>query len=239
MGGFLRFLAWFALLVAGFVLVALPLLMGPLLAGVARDIGLRADTVNISVALLDPSLILGQSRQVTLTATNVDLGQAHSRSLDFTLEGVNFFDRTFQTVSGQMGDVQLKLGNNTVGATSATVDGPAGAATVTAKFAASQVAHLLTVMAAHNGLTLDDVTVTGSGIQVTVHGVTADAQLSVKGGALLLDTALGGNVVLLQPTRNEPWKLTDVWFTADGMNLSGTVDVNEIMGEMSGADGAS
>ena len=48
MGGFLRFVAWFVLLVAGFVLVGLPLLVGPLLAGTVRDMGVRADTVNES-----------------------------------------------------------------------------------------------------------------------------------------------------------------------------------------------
>jgi hypothetical protein len=231
-------LAWFALLVAGFVLVALPLLMGPLLAGVARDLGLRADSVNISVALLDPGLILGRSRQVTLTATNVDLGQGQAGSLQLSLGGVSFFDRSFDTVSGSLTDVALTVGNNVISANDATVSGPAGAATITASFAASQVAHLLTVMAAHNGLTLDDVKVTDSGVLVTIHGVTANAQLNVTGGALLLNTPVG-DVVLLQPTKKDSWRLTDVWFTADGMNLAGTVDVNEIVGDLSGAGGAS
>ena len=67
MGGFLRFLAWFALLVAGFVLVALPLLLGPILTQMVRDMGLRADDLRVSVALFDPLLILGRSRQVTLS----------------------------------------------------------------------------------------------------------------------------------------------------------------------------
>ncbi len=238
MGGFLRFLAWFALLVAGFVLVVLPLLMGPLLAGVARDAGVRAESLSVSVALFDPSLILGHSRQVTLTAANVDLGQGQARSLSVTLGGVDFFDRTYETVSGELDDVRITIGDNVVSAGSASVDGPAGAAVVTAHFAAAQVAQLLTVMAAHNGLTLEYVAVTESGVRVTVHGVQAAAQLSVKAGALLLNTGIGGNVVLLQPSRSDPWKLTDVWFTADGMNLSGTVDVNKVVGALSGAGGA-
>jgi hypothetical protein len=71
-GGLLRFLAWFALLVAVFVLVVLPLLVGPLLTGVVRDMGVRADTIEVSVAF-SPGLILGRSRAVTVSATNVDL----------------------------------------------------------------------------------------------------------------------------------------------------------------------
>jgi hypothetical protein len=231
-GGLLRFLAWFALLVAGFVLVALPLLMGPLLAGVVRDMGVRADTINVSVALFDPGLVLGRSRQVTLSATNVDLAPARIGSFRLTLGGVSFFDRTFDTVSGELDNVQLTLGKDAVSADSATVEGPADAATVTATFAAAQVAQLLTVAAAHNGLKLDNVAVTESGVSVTAHGVEASAQLSVIGGALLLHSGQGGTIVLLQPGRNDPWSLTDAWFSARGLNLSGTVDVATIVHDL-------
>ncbi|MDL2335928.1 MAG: hypothetical protein QFC55_07855 [Chloroflexota bacterium] len=237
MGGFLRFVAFFALLVAGFVLVALPLLMGPLLAGVVRDMGLRADRIEVSVALFDPGLFVGRSRQVTLNATNVDMGQGRIGSLQLTLGDVAFFDRTFDTASGDLQDVQLTLGENTVSAASATIDGPADAATVTARFTAAQVARLLTVAAAHNGLTLDKVTVTDSGVQVRVHGVEAGAQLSVRGGALLLDPGIGGALVLIQPAARDPWRLTDVWFSANGMNLAGTVDVAQIVADLSGGGG--
>ena len=237
MGGFLRFLAFFALLVAGFVLVALPLLMGPLLTGVVRDMGVRADTVNVSVAMFDPTLFLGRSRQVTLSGTNVDLAPARIGSFSLNLGGVSFFDRTFATVSGKLDNVQLSLGQEEVSAATATVDGPANAATVTATFAAAQVAQLLTVTAAHNGLKLDSVAVTDAGVSVTVRGVEASAQLSVVGGALLLHpgvggTGVGGTVVLLQPGRNDPWSLTDAWFSASGLNLSGTVDVAAIVHDL-------
>ena len=239
MGGFLRFLASFALLVAGFVLVALPLLMGPLLVGVVRDMGVRADTVNVSVAMFDPTLFLGRSRQVTLSGTNVDLAPARIGSFRLALGGVSFFDRTFDTVSGELDNVQLNLGTDVVSADTATVDGPANAATVTATFAPAQVAQLLTVTAAHNGLKLDSVAVTDAGVSVTVHGVEASAELSVVGGALLLrpNGALAhpgvfGTVVLLQPGRNDPWSLTDAWFSASGLNLSGTVDVATIVHDL-------
>ena len=236
MGGFLRFVAWFALLVAGFVLVALPLVMGPLLANVLRDTGVHADDVNVQVALFDPGLVLGRSRQVTVSATNVEMAPAKVGSINVTLGNVNFLDRSFETVSGELEDVQLTLGKDTVSADYATVDGPAGAATVTARFAAAQVAQLLTIAAAHNGLKLDDVRVSDSGVTVTVHGISARAQVIVSAGALLLDPGLGVTVVLLQPTRNDPWSLTDAWFSTNGLNLSGTVDVFAIVHEMSSGD---
>lgn len=237
MGGFFRFVTYLVLLVAGFVLVALPLLMGPLLAGVVRDMGLRANNIEVSVAMFDPGLFVGRSREVTLKATSVDMGQGRIGSLKLALGGVAFFDRTFDTVSGDLGDVQLTLGDNTVSAASATVDGPADAATVTARFTAAQVGQLLQVAAAHTGLTLDKVTVTDSGVRVTVHGVDASAQLSVRGGALLLDPGIGGAIVLIQPAARDPWRLTDVWFSANGMNLAGKVDIAQIVADLSGGGG--
>jgi hypothetical protein len=236
-GGFLRFVTFFALLVAGFVLVALPLLMGPLMAGVARDMGFRADQIDVRVAMFDPGLILGRSRQVTLNATNVELGGATILELNLTLGGVAFFDRTFDTVSGELARVQLTLGDNVATAATVTVDGPADAAAITAHFTPDQVAQLLTVAAAHNGLTLDQVTVTDSGVRVTVRGIEADAQLSVQGGALLIDPGVGGALVLFQPAARDPWRLTDVWFSANGMNLAGTVDVAQIVVDLSGGSG--
>jgi hypothetical protein len=237
-GGFLRFVAWFALLVGGFVLIGLPLLAGPLMSGVVRDMGVRADTIEVSVALFDPGLVVGRSRQVTVSATNVDLAPAKIGSFRIVLSHVSFFDRSFGDVSGELNDVRLTLGNDTVAATTASIDGPADAAAITARFAAPQVERLITIAAAHNGLTLDEVRVTDAGVKVTLRGIETDAQLRVRGGALLLDPGLGGTVVLIQPAPSDPWRLTDAWFSDRGLNLAGTIDVAQVVRDLAGATGA-
>src|SRR4051794_14970266 len=70
-GRFLRFLAFFAVLVAAFILIALPMLLGPFLAGMVRNAGLQADTISVNVAPFDPGLVLGTARKITLIASNV------------------------------------------------------------------------------------------------------------------------------------------------------------------------
>ena len=65
MGRFLRFFVFFVLLVAVLVLVVLPLAARPGADAVVRDAGLQADTVSVSVAPFDPTLLLGKSRQIT------------------------------------------------------------------------------------------------------------------------------------------------------------------------------
>jgi hypothetical protein len=188
--------------------------------------------------LFDPGLVMGRSRQVTIGATNVDMAPATIGSFRVALGNVSFFDRRFETISGELNDVRLTLANDTVGASTASIDGSADAATVTARFAAPQVERLITIAAAHNGLTLDQVRVTDAGVKVTLRGVEADARLSVRGGAMLLDPGPGGAVVLLQPAPSDPWRLTDAWFSDRGLNLAGTVDVTQIVRDLAGATDA-
>jgi hypothetical protein len=153
-------------------------------------------------------------------------------SLNVALGEVSFLDRKFEALHGELDEILLTMGTDTVTADSATVDGPADAATVTVNFAAANVAQLLKVAAAHNGVKLDGVAVSDAGVIVTVHGIQATAQLSVRAGSLLLKTGLV-DVVLLQPAKNDPWSLTDVWFSTSGLNLAGTVNIAAIVRGMS------
>ena len=72
MSGFLRFLGLFAVLVGFLVLVVLPLVAGPFLAQVLRDQGLRSDSLQVTVAMFDPFLVVGRSRSMHLSASDVD-----------------------------------------------------------------------------------------------------------------------------------------------------------------------
>jgi hypothetical protein len=231
-GGLIRFLAWFALLVAAFVLVALPLLLSPLLAAMVRDVGLRADTVEVSVALFDPGLIFGRSRQVTLSATNVDVEPARVGRLQLVLGDVELFERSFASVMGELKDVSLALGRDTVDATSVSIEGTADSANATARFSASQVERLVTVAAARNGLALDSVRVSDAGVRVTLRGIEADARLQVRGGALLLVGGPGDAVVLIQPAPSDAWTLTDAWLSDGGLNLAGRIDLERVVREL-------
>ena len=85
MGRFLGFLVFFVLLAAAFVLIGLPLLLGPVLTGMVRDAGLKSDTLSVSVALFDPTLLLGKARKITLVATGVDASPAHIGNVNLAI----------------------------------------------------------------------------------------------------------------------------------------------------------
>jgi hypothetical protein len=228
-GGFLRFGAFFVLLLAAFVLIGLPLLLGPLLTQTVRNSGLDAQTIDVSVGLFDPTLLLGRARKVTLTATNIQSNSARIGSATLSVGDANYFDRTFRTVSGDLSDVQLTAsGGETMHVESIAVDGPADAANATAHLSATDTDRLIRVAAERVGLQVDAVDVGDQGVNVTISGLSAKARLAVTGGALVLDPGVGGSIVLFQPAPSDPWKLEEAYVTADGLNVRAQVDVGRL-----------
>ena len=235
MRGFLRFLALFALLVAFLVLVALPLAAGPFLTQMVRDAGPRSDSLAVTVALLDPSLLLGRSRSMHLSAAGVDLAPARVGSIELTLGGVSLFDRTWETVDGQISDVSLTSGGETVRLDAVSVSGPAEAATATARLSSAEAENLVRVAAEHEGLHLDDVTVDDRGVNVTIAGVEQEGRLEVRGGALVLFPGNHDPVPLVQPTARDGWQLDEAWLGEGGLNVRATVDTTQLASELGGA----
>ncbi len=234
MAGFLRFLAFFLLLVALLVLVVLPLALGPLLTQTVRDLGLRSQTLEVTVAPFDPFLVLGRSRRVNLVAEDIDMPPATVGRAQIALIDASFFERRFDAVEGTLSDVQVTVGGDSIRASEIAIDGPADAATATARLSPDEAERLVRVAAARAGLSIDDVRVTDSGVTVVVSGLEATSQLRVTGGALLLEPEIGGQIVLIQPAPSDAWQLQEAWVTAEGLNLRGEVDVTSLVEEMGG-----
>lgn len=234
MAGFVRFLVFFVGLPAVFVLVILPLLLSPLLTQMARDIGLRADSLQVTVEPLDPLLIVGRARRVSLQATGVDNPPGRIGSVRLTLGNASYFDRSFETVSGELTDVEVTVGGETLSASLVTIDGPAAAAGATARLSAPQTEHLVRVAAGRAGLTVDSVRVTERGVTVALRGRQTSAGVSVRGGALLLEPEVGGSIVLLQPAPSDPLQFEEAWISSDGLNIRGRIDVARLVSQLGG-----
>jgi hypothetical protein len=223
--GLLRFLAFFGLVAAVLVLVVLPLALSPILTQAVRDMGFRSDTLEVSVAAFDPTLLLGRSRRVSLIATGVDASPAEIGSLNIALGNASYFDQTFETVDGEMADIAIRVDGGAARITTVTLAGRADAADAVATLSPADTESLVQLAARRAGLTLDAVTVSATGLTVRAAGIEATAQISVRGGALLLDPGVGGAIVLLQPQPSDPWRLNEAWISAEGLNVRGVVDV--------------
>jgi hypothetical protein len=228
-GRFLRFMAFFVLLVAAFVLIGLPLLLGPLLTDMVRSAGLKSDTLSVSVAPFDPTLLLGRARKITLIASGVDASPAHIGNVNLSVGNASYFDRSFETVTGSMDDVTVTVNDAPVHIGNISVDGPAEAANATAQLSATDTDRLIRLAGKRAGLTIDEVHVGDSGVTVKVSGIDANAKLAVSGGALVLDPGVGDAIVLLQPAPSDPWQLKEAWVDADGLNVRAVVDMTALV----------
>jgi hypothetical protein len=227
--GFLRFLALFAVLVGIMVLVVLPLVVGPFVTQVLRDQGLRSDSLQVTVAMFDPFLVVGRSRSTHLSASDVDFSPANVGSLELTLGDVSFFDRTWGTVNGEISDVEVRTTGETLHVGTLAVTGPAGAATATARLSAAEGEALIRAAADRQGLRIDRVNFSGVGVLVTIGGVEGAGRLEVRGGALVLFPGSGiGGVPLVQPAPADPWQLEEAWISDSGLNIRGVVDTTAL-----------
>lgn len=229
MAGFLRFLAFFAVLVAFLGLVVLPLAATPILTQMVRDMGLRSETLQVSVDLFDPMLLIGRARNLHIVAGNVDMSRAGLGSINLTLGDVSFFDRTWSRVDGELTGITVTSGHETLSVGSVLVTGDADGASATARLTARETESLIRFAAAREGLALDDVQFGNDGVRVTIHGVEGEASLQVRGGALVLFPGTGtGGVPLIQPAPSDGWELQEAWISDDGLNVRGLVDTTRL-----------
>ncbi len=229
MAGFLRFLALFVVLVAFLGLVVLPLAATPILTQMVRDMGLKSDTLRVSVALFDPTLMLGRSRSLHVSAAGVDLSPAMIGTLELTLGDVSLFDRTWRTVDGEITNISVTSGGDTISVGSVRVTGEANAANATAHMTEVESEALIRFAAKREGLLLDRVQFGNDGVRVTIGGLEAQARLEVRGGALVLFPGTGdGGVPLLQPAPSEAWQLEEAWISDGGLNVRGVVDTTRL-----------
>jgi hypothetical protein len=226
--GFLRFLVLFGLLVGFLVLVVLPLVVGPFLTQTLRDQGLRSESLNVTVAMFDPFLVVGRSRSMHVSASEVDFSPAAVGSLELTLGNASFFDRTWGTVNGEIRGLSLQTTGDTVRVGTLTVAGPAQAATATARMSAAEGEALIRAAADRQGVRVDRVSFSGAGVLVTIGGFEAPARLEVRGGALVLFPASIGGVPLIQPAPADPWQLEEAWISDGGLNIRGVVDTTSL-----------
>lgn len=235
MGGVIRFLAFAVLLVALLVFVVAPAVASPLLSQMVRDMGLAADDVEVTIEAFDPSLFAGRSQKVRVRASSAILYPATIEQLDLTFGDVSFFERTFQTVRGELRGVVLTAGGLALSVSEVTLGGPAHEVQAAARLTAAETEEMVHSAAQRVGIVLDDVRFAGGGLRVTLSGVEVAARVDVAGGALVLTPEAGPQLLLLQPAPADPWRLTEAYVTSDGITINGAVDASRLAQQLPGA----
>jgi hypothetical protein len=227
---FVRFLIFFAVVITLVVVVALPALASPFLTRMVRDAGVQGGELNVTIGMFDPAILEGRAGQLRIEGRGVTIGPATVGAMDLTLFGASYFDRTFDSVRGNLRDVGMTAGGVRVEVARVEIEGPADSAVVVSHFTPAQGAEIIRQAARRAGVNVDGVELTDGGLRVTIAGVTVESGVAVEGGALVLRAAPGlPTVLLLQPAPTDPWRLTDGWISRDGITLRGVVDAATVM----------
>jgi hypothetical protein len=224
----LRFVIFFLALASLLVFLVLPAVISPLLTQFVRDMGVKADSLSVSVDTFDPSLLSGRASRLRVQGQNVEIGRAQVGQLDLTFGDVSFFDRSFGSLDGQMDDVAVGASGLSARAQQVDVSGPAGDATAIGKFDSQQSEDLVKAAAQRAGLPLDRAQLIAGGLRLTSHGLSIDAGISVDGGALVLTPTVGDPILLLQPATSDPWRLDEAFVSPSGITVRGTVDATKL-----------
>jgi len=224
----LGFLLFFVVVAGAMLFLAVPLVVNPMLTQALRDMGVQADDLRVSVDALDPALLTGRAGHVRVQGTDVKIGRATVGTLDLTLSDVSFIDRTFGTVNGKLGDVAVSAGGITASASEVDVSGPSNSAVATGHFDSQESADIVKAAAKRVGVPLDNAELVDGGLRLTVAGLPIGADISVEGGALVLQPQIGPQIVLVQPATSDPWRLEDAYVTKSGITVRGRVDATRL-----------
>lgn len=222
MRGFLGFV--FVLLAALVVaaLVIVPIVARPIVSDAVREaLPFGDQAVEVDVELNPVGLLLGTIDRIHVTGSGLAAEGAIIGDLDITVTGVSTTSRTFRTVSGRLGNVELPfVPSTTLVVTSIELDGPYGDVDAVARLDVRASLSLIGNALADAGIPVEQLELIDGGVAFAILGQRVEVPLGVDGGALVLpDVAGGGPLVIVEPGPDDPWRLMAVGVTPAGFAI--------------------
>ncbi len=183
---------------------------------------------------LPPRLLLGHADRVTLTSTQVSVGDLHAATVDLDLGNVELISRTFGTVSGTLTGVRVPAPNGdpvNLDRVSIAGKGSSGTATLSMSTAEAESLAEAQLKAATNipatvKFQAPDVAI------VSLNGQSETGHLVVKQGSLDLvpDSSALPTVTLIGAGNGNPFTFDSVVVSASTVTLGGTIDLQSLLG---------
>ena len=221
-------------LVLGLAWFGLPAGAGWVATNALGAAGFKGTDTKVEVSSSPPLLLLvGRADSIHLTSNEVTVGGLSASTLDLTLGHVELISRTIETVKGTLTGVSLVAPNGDP----VTVDTVAlnGSATVTQaqlKLSLAEFPALAVSQLASQGVTATVTLAPPNKITVKALGASQAGQLVPRNGGLVLVPSGGSlpEVEIIAPGTGNPFSVTSVKVAADGVTISGTIDLQTLLG---------
>jgi hypothetical protein len=229
------FLGW-VVLVAVFAAIAYllaPVIARPLVADAVRaaspfgseplDVDVDADTLGLLRGTITSIHVTGTS----LTETRLDVAR-----LDVTVRDVGVLDRTFASLDGTLESVVLRRDDGAeMKAREVRLSGASDAVLATARAGREATLDLVGRALRGAGLPADGLELIDGGVRMSLLGQQTDVALGASDGALTIAGSIGGggSIVVFGPEAGDPWRITGVSVSADGLEVHAVIDLGAVL----------
>ncbi len=195
--------------------------------------GFKADSLDVTVGADPPLLLaLGRADRVEIEAGGVRWNGLRAGSVSLRLNGVDLLGRTATTADGRFGEVELPTAHGDPALAAITLAGAAKRASTTIRIDAATVNRLaIAEFASELGTTIDSAElVAPDAIKVRRGNIELSATLQVEADGALVAASSFGTVRLVEPDPAIPFTLSGVSAGPAGLELTGTTDVESLLG---------
>ncbi len=233
MRGFLGFVVLLLAALAVAALAIVPIVARPIVADAVRAaLPFGNQPVEIEVDLNPVGLLLGTIDRIHVTGSGLQAEGAVIGELDMTITDVSTSSRTFRTASGRLRDIELPFVQaSTLVITSIVLDGPYGDVDAVALLDVRASLTLIGNTFADAGVAVEQLELIDGGVAFVILGQRVEVPLAVDEGALVLpDVGGGGQMVVVEPGPDDPWRLTGVRVTPSGFEVDVALEPEGMLG---------
>jgi hypothetical protein len=225
------FLGWIVLVavLGGAAFLIAPVVAQPLIAQAVRTASpFGSEPLQVDVQADTPDLLTGHVARIHVTGSQLSSDQLDAGSLDVTVTDLSIFDRSFRAIDGSLGDVVLRRADGTaIHAARVSLTGPADATQAQAHLDRSEALDLIRGAFNAAGLPAEGLALADGGVRATVLGEPANVALGAEeGAAVMAGSVIGGrSIKLFGPEAGDPWRITAVTTSREGVDVSVSVDL--------------
>lgn len=230
------FLGFVFVLVAALVVAALvivPVAARPIVEDAVRAVLPFGDQpVDVEIDVNPVGLLLGTIDRIRVTGVELEAEGAIIGQLDMTVTDVSTASRTFRTLTGRLANVELPfVQSSTLVVTSIELGGPFGDVDAEARLDVRASLALIGNAFADAGMAVEQLELIEGGVAFAILGQRIEVPLAVDAGALVLpDVGGAGQLVIVEPGPDDPWRLTGVAVTPSGFTIDVALEPEGVLG---------
>jgi hypothetical protein len=228
-------LSWglFVAILAGLAYVLAPLVARPLVADAVRAASpFGSAPLEVDVTADAIGLLQGRIDSVHLTGSDLTSERAPIGRLDITADNVGIIDRTFASMSGSLESVIMtRADGSSVQLARVDLSGPSDRLEATARIDRDAALAIVGQALASAGLPADGAELIDGGVRLSVLGQRTDVAIGVVDGAVSIAGSIagGGSIVVFGPEAGDPWQITGVSASPNGLQVHALIDLGPLL----------